>query len=91
MKLGISEKLSYHREMIIAIPDDMSIDEFDKLLDKAQSQADSSGDLPYVLERLNKNVKVTRSPDQDFSSPWNSDIEIDEFEELETQGDKTSN
>jgi hypothetical protein len=83
VRISIEENLRYQREMIIEVPDDMTEDKLNTILDKSQRRAQSAGDIPYIVESLNKDIKIVECPDEDLSSPWDSEIEIDDFDYID--------
>jgi hypothetical protein len=80
VRLSIEETLRFQRQMIIEIPDDMTEDKLNNILDKAQRKAQSSSDLPFIIEDLNDQISVFQAPDENIDSPWDTDIEIDDFD-----------
>jgi hypothetical protein len=79
VKLSIQETLKYKRDMTIEIPDDMSEDKLNKFLDVAQRKAQAAIDITYILEDLSNEINVIDNPDESTDSPWDSEIEIDDF------------
>lgn len=80
VEISIQEILRYERKAIIEIPDDMSEDKLNKIFNIAQRRADSAEDITYIIDALDNDIKIVEHPDVDLSSPWDSEIEIDEFD-----------
>jgi hypothetical protein len=80
VKISIQEILRYERKAIIEIPNDMSEDELNNIFNIAQRRADSAEDITYIIDALDDDIRILEHPDGDLSSPWDSEIEIDEFD-----------
>lgn len=79
-RLSICETLKYQREMIVKIPEEISESELNNWLDEAQRKAQHPEDVLYILQDFNKNIEAIEMPDNDFDSPYNTEIEIDELD-----------
>jgi predicted nucleotidyltransferase len=80
VRISIQETLKFQREMVIEIPDDMPEDKLNNFLDKAQKKAQSAIDVSYILEDFSDEINVIENPDESCDSPWDSEIEIDDFD-----------
>lgn len=78
VEIAIEEKLTYHRNMKIEVPEDMTEKTLNEILDAAQNRAQSSSDIPLILEKFG--VKTIVHPDESFSSPWDVEIEITDYD-----------
>jgi hypothetical protein len=83
VRVSIQEILRYQRSMVIEIPDDMSEDKLNNILDKAQRKAQQAVDVMYIVEDLSDDINVLEVPDEDMSSPWDSEVEIDDFDYID--------
>lgn len=77
--LSVEEKLIYHREIEVSIPNEMSESEFESVLDRAQS-GEMLDDFLHTLKR--SGIKIG-SYDDNLSSPWSSEIECDGYDFVE--------
>jgi hypothetical protein len=80
VRVSIQEVLRYQRQVIIEIPDDMSEDKLNNILDKCQRKAQAASDVPFIIEDLNDDINVLEIPDESMDSPWDSEVEIDDFD-----------
>lgn len=76
----ITEKLEYNREIIVGVPDDMTEEQFGKLLDQVQHGLDHAEDVACGLNRLNKDIKIIEQVDNDLSSPDDVEVEIFDYD-----------
>jgi hypothetical protein len=83
VKLNIQETLKFQREMVIEIPDDMNEDKLNRFLDKAQMKAQAAIDISFILEDFSDEINVIELPDESCDSPWDTEIEIDDFDYLD--------
>lgn len=74
----VTETLKYEREVPFVLPEGMSEDEFESVLDKVQRNADSTDDFIYGLEAYG--IKQQGDYDSSFDSPSYFDAECDEYE-----------
>jgi hypothetical protein len=80
VRLNIQETLRYQRQMIIEVPDSMTDDRLINFLDKAQRKAQAAIDIGFILEDFSSEINVIEQPDESTDSPWDSEIEIDDFD-----------
>ncbi|MCY9339802.1 hypothetical protein MOF28_15710 [Bacillus haynesii] len=71
--IKFEETLKYDRSMVIEVPNDMTEDELDQILERIECEAQSVGDIPFLI---NKDVKVVEAPDENSDSPSDTKIEI---------------
>lgn len=89
IKLEIEETLIYQRSMLIEVPDDFSEEALEDILDEAEKTASSGQDVSYVLEKFKgEGVKVLDHADDDLSSPYKAEIEIEINDKSERDGEK---
>jgi hypothetical protein len=79
VKLNVLETLKYQREIEVKIPDDMSEDELNRILDRAQRGTN----LDEFLHRLESNDITFGVYDDDLSSPYDSEVECDDYTLIE--------
>lgn len=84
IKLEIEETLRYDRSMIIEVPESISEDELDTILDRAE-RAFGSQDVSNILSRAG--IKVLNEPDSDPSSPKTVELEITDITEMDDEED----
>jgi len=76
-RIELEETVRYRRSAIVET--DLSEDVFNSLLDVAQ-RSDHPDDVEMKLE--NRGVKVIIKFSNSYSSPFDSEIEIDDYEEV---------
>ncbi|MCY8609908.1 hypothetical protein G3M81_12425 [Bacillus paralicheniformis] len=81
--LSINETLKYQRSMVIEIPDELSDEKLDALLDNAEREAEAPGDIPLLLGKIAPDIKILESPDESDESPYDTEIEIDDLHIVE--------
>jgi hypothetical protein len=79
VKLSVEEKLRYRRTIFVDVPDEMDEKEIERILDKAQKQEYLS-DFMYVLDA--NGIENPDGYDDDLQSPWDSEVECDEYDIL---------
>lgn len=82
--LSINEVLKYQREAIISIPDDMTDDELNNILDEVQRNADFAADIADLIECKRTNISIVKRPDIDLSNPWDTEVEIQDVGRVKT-------
>jgi hypothetical protein len=80
VRLSIQETLKFQRGMIIKVPDDMTEDKLNNILDKVQRKAQAASDIPFIIQDLNDDIEIATTPDESVDSPWDTEIEIDDFD-----------
>lgn len=84
VELTINETLKYERKMEIEIPDKMTEDELNQLLNNVESKhPEGASDVSIIIQRLNKDIKITSYSSETYQSPYSSDVEIEDFEIIE--------
>lgn len=76
--LKITETLKYQREVPVEVPDFLSENDLNHALDHAQRSAESIDDMVIELRRYG--INQTASYDRDLDSPWDVEIECDDYE-----------
>jgi hypothetical protein len=77
--LKIQETLKFQRGMIIKVPDNMTENELNKILDIAQAKAYAPSDITFIIEDLEAGIEIATTPDESTDSPWDTEIEIEDF------------
>lgn len=85
VKLSLIEKLSFHREVILTVPDNVDSDVFERALDKAERNEY----MDDFIADLNHSGFVCEGYDDDLSSPFAGEVECDEYEFFGEDGDQT--
>lgn len=80
VRLSIQETLKFQRGMIIKVPDNMTEDKLNNILDKVQRKAQTASDIPFIIQDLNDDIEIATTPDKSVNSPWDTEIEIDDFD-----------
>lgn len=76
--IAVTEKLEYQREIPFILPEDMSEDELEMILDKVQRQADCTEDFIYGLRDYG--IIQQGSYDSSYDIPSYSEVDCDEYE-----------
>ncbi|MEC1177639.1 hypothetical protein P9B03_04010 [Metasolibacillus meyeri] len=74
------ETLSYNREIIIEVPNDVTERELDKFLNAVERGADYAGDVPFLLAKHIQGAVIVDPPCEDLDSPDRSEIEFQSFD-----------
>lgn len=82
VKVSIEETLKYRREMVISVPDTMTDKELNKLLGGVERGSEQASDMPFEIQKLNPEIKVIESPDEDLDNPDDMSVEINDFNEV---------
>jgi hypothetical protein len=81
IRISIQETLKYHHELIIEVPEGTTDDEIDKALTRSERMDNNARDVGYTLEKLLK-AKEIEFIENDLGSPYDTEIEIDDFQEV---------
>ena len=85
VSLDVEEKLHYRRRVVVLVPDNMSDEHLENVLDEAQRE-DSVSEFVYALKR--HGIECPDGYDDDLSSPNYSEVECDYYEFLDEDGDQ---
>ncbi len=78
-RIELSEQLTYRREFVIEVPDDVTDGELDHALDRAQHE-EFAEDTSYKVVQTILGSKIVEYVDNSLSSPLSGEVEIDSFE-----------
>ncbi|MDO3680407.1 hypothetical protein [Paenibacillus ehimensis] len=81
--LYVTETLTYEREIVVLLPDEMSEESLNTALNAAERRVDFMSD--FVINLANQGIQVVGQIDDDLSSPDNCEIECTAYDLKETQ------
>ena len=80
-QITIVEKLQYRKTITVDVPDHLTEQEFETLLDRAEKRSMNASDVPLVMENWGI-ITLEQDGIEDYSGPDDAEIEIEEYEEL---------
>ncbi|BFH10592.1 hypothetical protein WJ0W_004711 [Paenibacillus melissococcoides] len=78
VRIRIKEVLTYDREAIISIPEDVPESKINKLLDEAERRSDMADEVIHHLRKLG--CGIVEGVDYDLSSPDETEVEVFDYE-----------
>ncbi|MDG0871044.1 hypothetical protein L5D93_00285 [Paenibacillus thiaminolyticus] len=78
VRIRIKEVLTYEREAVISLPDDVLPGTINGVLDKAESRSDTADDVIHHLRKLG--CSIVEDVDSDLSSPDEMEVEVFDYE-----------
>lgn len=78
VKIQIREVLTYERDAIILIPEDVPESKISKLLDEAERRSDMADEVTHHLKKLG--CTIIEDVDSDLTSPDEMEVEIIDYD-----------
>ena len=81
-EISFVERLEFRKSMMVELPENMPEQDLENAMDRIEKRSGtiSANDLPYIFESYGIKPTEWHSLD-DYSSPDQSEIEIDEYHE----------